>query len=156
MRFYWRAELEKTDHTQSSFLRRRHFRQLIPTVTRNRVTKDKSVKNNEGKLGPPYSHVFVLVIYFQYDLDRKMCSNSSYVIALSDFNFNLKVGIPFDFLDNLRSANYWKWQERVCRVTRDMAAPVSKCPGRPLCITYFSGPTWIKGVFPSHFRCGEK
>ena len=87
-----------------------------------------------------------------------MCSNSSYVIASSGFSFISKVGIPFETLssnDNLRSANYWKWQERVCRVTRDMAAPVSKCPGRPLCITYFSGPTWIKGVFPSHFSCGE-
>ena len=66
--------------------------------------------------------------------------------------FFLRPSLPND---NLRSANYWKWQERVCRVTRDMAAPVSKCPGRPLCITNFSGPTWIKGVFPSHFLCGE-
>ena len=71
--------MEKTDHTQSGFLPRRHFRQLIPTVTRNRVTKDKSVKNNEGKLVPPYSKVFDLVIYSQYDLDRKMCLNSCYV-----------------------------------------------------------------------------
>ena len=47
------AEMEKTDQTQSGFLRSRHFRQLIPTVTRNQVTKDKSVKNNEVKLRPP-------------------------------------------------------------------------------------------------------